>query len=105
MFENMISAIGVVYVRNDRNVIKPLELDFYFPDLKFAVEINGPTHYRPIYGEEALAASKARDKRKRDLCKKLGIKLRVVKPAKDGVMQRRFATVLREISRCQEVNI
>ena len=26
------------------------ELDFYFPQLKLAIEINGIVHYEPIYG-------------------------------------------------------
>jgi hypothetical protein len=27
-------------------------LDFYFPELRFAIELNGITHYEPIYGED-----------------------------------------------------
>ena len=30
------------------------ELDFYFPTLKLAIQINGPLHYYPIYGKKKL---------------------------------------------------
>lgn len=33
--------VDVDYKRNDRQIIKPLELDFYFKDLNFAIEFNG----------------------------------------------------------------
>lgn len=98
-FSKMLDEAGIKHVRNDRTAIKPLELDFWIPELKYAIEINGPTHYKPVFGEESLASQKARDKRKRAACKELGIKLRVVKPAnwRNGVCQRRFRAVIREI--------
>ena len=37
----------------DKSVINS-ELDFYFPNLKLAIEINGPLHYKPIYGKDKL---------------------------------------------------
>ncbi len=40
-FENEIKESGVKYLIRDRTVIKPYELDFYFPDFKFAVELHG----------------------------------------------------------------
>lgn len=85
-FETLLKKLNVSYIRNDNNTIinsktkRFLELDFYLPELKFAVEINGSTHYNPVYGEEALAATKSRDSQKRKKCKELGIILRVIKP-------------------------
>lgn len=51
------------------------ELDFYFPDLKLAIEINGIFHYKPIFGKEKLLKIQANDKDKKRLCKKNKIKL------------------------------
>lgn len=86
-FEKMVKPLRIPYERNDRATLqnltdkrKSMELDFYFPTIKFAVEINGGCHYGPIYGEDALAGQKVRDKKKRRACKELGIILRVVKP-------------------------
>jgi hypothetical protein len=55
-----------------------LELDFFFPELNFAIEINGPTHYTMIYNEEKLNRTKENDKRKINLCPELGIDLFVL---------------------------
>jgi very-short-patch-repair endonuclease len=51
------------------------ELDIYFPKLKLAIEINGPFHYRPIYGEEKFNRIKELDEQKRVLCEQKNIKL------------------------------
>ena len=98
-FENLIKHLGIKYSRNDRTIIPPLELDFYFPDYDYAVEINGKAHYLPIYGEDVLAAQKERDSRKRRRCKDEKILLRVVKPGNciNGVYMKRLKRVVWEI--------
>lgn len=62
--------LGIKYIINDRKIIKPLELDFYFPDYNIAIEING------IYFHGELS-SKSLDyhKHKSELCEKQGIQL------------------------------
>lgn len=55
-----------------------LELDIYIPSLKFAIEINGIVHYRPIYGEDRLAKVQDADFRKSKICEELGIKLLII---------------------------
>lgn len=62
---------------NDKSAIGS-ELDFYFPDLKLAIELNGIFHYEPIYGEDKLTRIKDNDKQKMAACKELGIELAVV---------------------------
>lgn len=97
--EKLVKPIGLKYSRNDRSIVSPLELDFYFPDINYAIEINGLFHYEPIYGKETLLAQKERDSRKRRLCKEKGIILRVVKPGncKDGTYMKRLKRVVWEI--------
>lgn len=51
------------------------ELDFYFPDLKLAIQINGVLHFQPIYGQEKLDQIKRLDQEKRDVCASKGITL------------------------------
>lgn len=54
-----------------------IELDFYFPTLQLAVELNGVVHYKPIYGEKKLERILNNDQVKSDGCKHKGIDLRV----------------------------
>jgi len=44
------------------------ELDFYIPDLKTAIEINGIFHYEPIFGEEKLKQIQNNDHIKSQAC-------------------------------------
>jgi len=63
------------FFTNDREILNGLELDFYFPDLKIAIEINGPLHYKDIYGEQKFKIYQQNDKRKKDECNKKNIQL------------------------------
>jgi len=59
-----------------------LEMDIFIPDLRFGIEYQGQQHYEPVKhwgGKEAFLKQKERDKRKRKLCKKNGIKLIEIK--------------------------
>lgn len=50
---------------NVRDILdSKLELDIYIPSLKLAIELNGPVHYFPIYGEGKLKNCQDRDIRK-----------------------------------------
>lgn len=40
LFENQIKELGVKYEHNNRTVIAPLEIDFWFPEQKIGIEIN-----------------------------------------------------------------
>ena len=53
----------------------PLKFDFYLPQLDCLIEFDGPTHYKPIYGEETFFNIKLRDKIKNTYAKKNGIPL------------------------------
>jgi len=54
------------------------ELDFYFPQLRFAIELNGITHYEPIYGADKFEKIQNNDKRKVIACYERGIELAIV---------------------------
>ncbi len=107
-FEKLIKPLGIPYYRNNRSVLHGcakngggLELDFYFPTIKFAVEVNGACHYKPIYGQNTLVQVKFRDRNKRRACKRRGIILRVVKPGncKRETYLPRYKRVVWEINR------
>ena len=55
-----------------------LELDIYIDELKIGVEYQGIQHFRPVKywgGEESFRKLQERDKRKKQICDNLGIKL------------------------------
>lgn len=60
------------------------ELDFYFPDLNLAIEINGPCHYKQIYSEKQFQRIQKADKEKAQLCQAKGINLFIIDVSKDS---------------------
>jgi hypothetical protein len=49
--DQWLKTFPVKYVRNTRSIIKPLELDFYFPDHNLAIEFNGLSHHSEFLGK------------------------------------------------------
>lgn len=70
--------LSLEVICNDQKVLAGLELDFYFPSLKLAFELNGITHYEPIYGLDRFSRSQDSDRRKMIQCNELGIELAVI---------------------------
>lgn len=68
---------NLLLICNDRKTIY-YELDFYFPELRFAIELNGIVHYEPIYGNESFEKTQYKDKQKIILCYEKGIELCVI---------------------------
>jgi hypothetical protein len=70
---------GLPVLYNDRKTLPDgLELDIYVPSLQLAFELNGPAHYQPIYGADALKKIQEKDKLKKIYCEERGIELLVV---------------------------
>jgi len=61
--------------RNDKSVLGRQEIDIHLVDYKIAIEIDGITHSRPIFGAVRFAESQERDKRKEEKLQELGYTL------------------------------
>lgn len=58
------------------------ELDLFCPSISFAIEVNGPTHYTPIFGEEKFLSIKNRDSIKYAECYEQEISLFIIDVSK-----------------------
>ena len=68
--KDFLESNGIEYVANDRNVIKPLELDFYIPSKNIAIEMNGIYFHSELYGKPCDY-----HKMKTEFCEEKGIQL------------------------------
>jgi hypothetical protein len=62
--------------------LEGLEIDVFVKEKKIGFEYNGLQHYKPIKhfgGKVSLNKTKERDKRKKELCNRLGIELHIIK--------------------------
>ena len=55
---------GIKIERNDKSVLGRQEIDVHLVDYKIAIEIDGITHSKPVYGAVRFAESQERDARK-----------------------------------------
>lgn len=62
----------LVLICNGKDAIGS-ELDFYFPQLRLAIELNGIFHYEPIYGKDKLEQVQRNDQQKSLCCATAGI--------------------------------
>lgn len=84
VFEILSELISYTIIRNTYKIVRSpltnvgLELDIYVPDLKFAVEVDGPMHRIPCYGEERLKAQIINDAIKDQQCTDKNIFLLII---------------------------
>lgn len=60
-----------------------LQIDLFLPTMNVAVEIDGPSHFSPIWGEDALKKNKKYDNKKNGLILGRGMALIRIKQTKD----------------------
>lgn len=66
-------------IENDRNFLSSgLEIDIFIAHCKLAIELNGPIHYFPIYGESKFKKIQSADSQKQLELQSAGYKLIVI---------------------------
>ena len=90
------------------------ELDFYFPQLRLAIELNGIFHYEPIYGTDKLERIQANDQQKSIACNKAGIEFCTIDTSTvthvTSTIKERYWTIVKDlvtrlIGRANEANV
>ena len=78
-------------LRNNR-----LEIDLYVTDLQTAIEVDGPSHFEPVWGEENLIRNQRSDKQKTGLIISQGMVLIRIRQDK-RISQRYFRNILNKL--------
>lgn len=66
---------GIKIERNDKSVLGRQEIDIHLTQYKIAIECDGITHSKPVYGAVRFAESQERDARKERRLDELGFLL------------------------------
>lgn len=90
----------LVLVCNNKDAIGS-ELDFYFPQLRLAIELNGIFHYEPIYGTDKLEQVQANDQQKSLRCAAAGIEFCTIDTSTvdhvTNIIKERYWTIVRDL--------
>lgn len=60
-----------------------LQIDLYLPRIAVAIEVDGPSHHQPVWGDDSLARSQKYDNKKNGLILGKGLVLIRIKQTKD----------------------
>jgi very-short-patch-repair endonuclease len=60
-----------------------LQIDLFLPTMNLAIEVDGPSHFLPVWGEEALQKNQKYDKKKTGLIIGKGLSLIRIKQVRD----------------------
>jgi len=88
------------YHKRDLIVNSNLEIDLYVPDLKTVIEIDGPSHFLPIWGEEKLQKQIKADLDKNGLILSKGfsiIRIKMLKRIPIGRRQDLVNTIVKKL--------
>jgi len=85
--KNELTKIGFTVEIHKKNIIpnQNLEIDMFFPKIKTIIEIDGPSHFVPIWGEEKLQKQIKADSNKTGLILSKGFVIIRVKHMSDAL--------------------
>jgi very-short-patch-repair endonuclease len=100
IFEGLTSMGYLVEFHKTRFVANQnLEIDLFLPEHSIAIEIDGPSHFEPIWGEKSLIKTKRYDYQKSGLLVKHGICVLRVKHVNKNISKKLMRDALEKISK------
>ncbi len=81
---------------------KDFEVDLALPGEMIAIEVDGPTHFMPIYGDEHLEQQQDRDERKDDMINAIGYSVLRVRDNNGPLSQLRIDKIEQGIKEIKE---
>jgi len=82
------NGYAIQYHHKGLTANEKLEVDIYIPRLKLAIEIDGPSHFLPVWGQASLNKQKRADMEKYGLLTSSGVKVLRVKVYKRNITQK-----------------
>jgi len=97
--ENYLREQGYKVDFHKKNLIptQKLEIDMYLPDLNTIIEVDGPSHFLPIWGEDKLAKQIISDEQKNGIILSKGFAVIRVKNLSDFISLRIKETLTRKV--------
>lgn len=84
IFENLLKdGYKVVFHQEQALLNTKLQIDLFIPSINVAIEIDGPSHFLPVWGEDALQKNINYDNKKEGLILGKGLKLIRIKQLRD----------------------
>ena len=96
--------IKVQFHKEQTLVNTKLQIDLYLPETNTAIEVDGPSHFSPVWGQDSLSKNKRYDQKKTGLILGKGMKLIRIQQAGDYSNARalllydKLSKVIRQIS-------
>jgi len=103
LFNTLLHDGYVVEFHKEQNLLNTkLQLDLFLPKLSIAIEVDGPSHFAPVWGEDTLKRNKGYDNKKTGLILGKGLALIRVKQSKD-FSKARATVIYRELLKSIEL--
>lgn len=82
-----------------------LHIDLFLPELSIAIEVDGPSHFSPVWGENALKRAQRYDQKKNGILIGKGIKVIRVQQKKDFSNSRSEKILKKLIKSIEEISV
>lgn len=84
LFKQLLSSGFVVDFHKEHSILNTkLQIDLFLPQYNIAIEVDGPSHFEPVWGNEALKRNKKYDNKKTGLILGKGLYLIRIKQSQD----------------------